>query len=132
MYADLAIENRAFKEKTLTPTEKREAVHTMQETHGVSIVRGCAALRLARAVTTRRLRIGRFSMPKSGAESIGRGPFPLGGVEIYRSFTSLRASLESQADLPHLAAVETQSPPPDETSLTYSALPSRVCAGGSQ
>jgi len=54
----------------------------------------------------------------------------MGGVEIYRSLTRLRASLESQADLPQLSAVGTSSLPPDETSLTYAALPPRVCARG--
>ncbi len=35
--------------KVLTPSDKRAAVKTMQETHGVSVVRNCTAVRLARS-----------------------------------------------------------------------------------
>jgi putative transposase len=52
MYADLALENRALKDlrkKALTPSDKRAAVKTMQETHGISVVRSCTAVGLARS-----------------------------------------------------------------------------------
>ncbi|MGE0478761.1 MAG: IS3 family transposase [Nitrospirales bacterium] len=53
MYADLALENRALKDllgkKALTPSDKRAAVTTMQQTHGLSVVRSCQAVGLSRS-----------------------------------------------------------------------------------
>lgn len=37
------------RKKALTLAEKREAVHTLQETHGVSIIRGCVAVTFSRS-----------------------------------------------------------------------------------
>ena len=39
----------SHRKKALTPPEKRVAVKTMSETHGVSIVQSCAAVGLARS-----------------------------------------------------------------------------------
>ncbi|MBA3967473.1 MAG: IS3 family transposase [Nitrospirales bacterium] len=53
MYADLALKNRAHKDllkkKALTPSDKWAAVNTMQETHGLTVVRCCQAVGLARS-----------------------------------------------------------------------------------
>ncbi len=106
----------------------------MQATHGVSIVRSCTTVGLARAVYDQdpvNWQVQDAIVIEALNDLVDTHP-RWGCLKIYRSFAGPRTSLESQTDLSHLPPVGAESPTAHETARTNPPLDPGVRSRGSE